>query len=194
MSEPVQDRSAEQVARARAAGQVSDVLLNLEHTLARAQEGSEDRCQRRRRLQRRAGSRGGDQGSRAGPQAAPAGHVLRRRLAPTDLRPAIARSGPEIQQALRALVAKWQPYAGSETAEAQTFLNELFACHGSDRFEVVLLTELNRQIVEGERDYRPFAYLATQSDLDARDSESHGGGDHSSAGLDGVETEVGRRL
>lgn len=30
------DRSADEVARERAAGEVSDVLLNLEHTLARA--------------------------------------------------------------------------------------------------------------------------------------------------------------
>ncbi len=48
----------------------------------------------------------------------------------------MAKSGPEIQDALRRLVAKWQPYAGSEKAEAQTFLNELFAAYGTDRFEV----------------------------------------------------------
>ncbi|MEP6665566.1 MAG: hypothetical protein ABJA81_03865 [Nocardioidaceae bacterium] len=38
MSESAQDRTPEQVARERAAGQVSDVLLNLEHTLARAKK------------------------------------------------------------------------------------------------------------------------------------------------------------
>lgn len=39
MSEPVADRSdADSAARERAAGQVSDVLLNLEHTLARAKK------------------------------------------------------------------------------------------------------------------------------------------------------------
>ena len=42
-------------------------------------------------------------------------------------------SGEQIQAALRAFVAKWEPYTGSERAEAQTFLNELFACYGSDR-------------------------------------------------------------
>lgn len=47
----------------------------------------------------------------------------------------MAKSGPEIREALRKLVAKWQPYAGSERAEAQTFLG-LFACYGTDRFEV----------------------------------------------------------
>jgi len=48
----------------------------------------------------------------------------------------VARSGPEIQAALRVLVAQWQPYVGSEKGEAQTFLNQLFACYGTDRFEI----------------------------------------------------------
>lgn len=43
------------------------------------------------------------------------------------------RSGEEIQAALRLFVARWSGYAGGERAEAQTFLNELFACYGSDR-------------------------------------------------------------
>lgn len=38
MSEPVQQRSAERAALESAAGHVSDVLLNLEHTLARAKK------------------------------------------------------------------------------------------------------------------------------------------------------------
>lgn len=46
------------------------------------------------------------------------------------------RSGLEIQAALTAFVAKWASYEGSEKAEAQTFLNELFAAYGSDRTEV----------------------------------------------------------
>lgn len=46
------------------------------------------------------------------------------------------RSGLEIQAALAKFVAKWGDYDGSEKAEAQTFLNELFACYGSDRSEV----------------------------------------------------------
>lgn len=43
------------------------------------------------------------------------------------------RSGEEIQAALRAFVASWRNYAGTERAEAQTFLNELLACYGVDR-------------------------------------------------------------
>ena len=50
-------------------------------------------------------------------------------------------SGPEIQQNLNAFVAKWSGFAGSERAEAQTFLNELFACYGSDRTAVGALFE-----------------------------------------------------
>ncbi len=46
------------------------------------------------------------------------------------------RSGLEIQAALAKFVAKWSGYQGSEKAEAQTFLNELFACYGSVRSEV----------------------------------------------------------
>lgn len=45
-------------------------------------------------------------------------------------------SGEEIQGALRAFVGKWQDYAGTEKSEAQTFLNELFACYGNDRREL----------------------------------------------------------
>lgn len=36
MSQPAEQRSSEQVARERAAAQVSDVLLNIEHALDRA--------------------------------------------------------------------------------------------------------------------------------------------------------------
>jgi hypothetical protein len=39
MSQPASERGAQQVAVERAAAQVSDVLLNLEHTLARAKKG-----------------------------------------------------------------------------------------------------------------------------------------------------------
>lgn len=42
-------------------------------------------------------------------------------------------SGREIQEALQKFVARWRGYAGTERSEAQTFLNELFACYGSDR-------------------------------------------------------------
>lgn len=46
------------------------------------------------------------------------------------------RSGEEIQEALRSLVGRWDDYVGTERAEAQTFLNELFAAYGADRREV----------------------------------------------------------
>lgn len=46
------------------------------------------------------------------------------------------RSGEEIQKALQAFSKKWENYQGTERAEAQTFLNELFACFGSDRAAV----------------------------------------------------------
>lgn len=42
-------------------------------------------------------------------------------------------SGEEIQAALREFAARWQGYSGSEKSEAQTFLNQLFACYGTDR-------------------------------------------------------------
>lgn len=45
-------------------------------------------------------------------------------------------SGPEIQANLRAFVGRWNDYAGTEKSEAQTYLNELFACYGTDRREV----------------------------------------------------------
>lgn len=51
------------------------------------------------------------------------------------------RSGLEIQAALAAFVVKWSGFSGTERAEAQTFLNELFACYGSDRSEVGALFE-----------------------------------------------------
>lgn len=43
------------------------------------------------------------------------------------------RSGEEIRSALIKFAAKWGDYSGSEKAEAQTFLNELFECYGSNR-------------------------------------------------------------
>lgn len=46
-----------------------------------------------------------------------------------------ARSGQEIQAALGTFVTRWADYGGGERAEAQTFLNELFACYGTDRKE-----------------------------------------------------------
>ncbi len=45
-----------------------------------------------------------------------------------------ARSGSEIQDALRDFVARWKDYQGGEREEAQSFLNELITCYGVDRF------------------------------------------------------------
>lgn len=42
-------------------------------------------------------------------------------------------SGEEIQARLRDFVGRWSTYSGTERSEAQTFLNEMFACYGSDR-------------------------------------------------------------
>lgn len=46
------------------------------------------------------------------------------------------RSGEEIQAALAAFVGRWKNYQGTEKAEAQTYLNDLFACYGTDRSAV----------------------------------------------------------
>jgi hypothetical protein len=42
-------------------------------------------------------------------------------------------TGEEIKRRLVDFARKWSLYDGSERAEAQTFLNELFACYGTDR-------------------------------------------------------------
>lgn len=44
-------------------------------------------------------------------------------------------TGEEIQRRLVDFARKWSLYDGSERAEAQTFLNELFACYGTDRLD-----------------------------------------------------------
>ena len=50
-------------------------------------------------------------------------------------------TGEEIRQDLLGFAQKWTVYEGSERAEAQTFLNELFACYGTDRGEVARFEE-----------------------------------------------------
>jgi hypothetical protein len=45
-------------------------------------------------------------------------------------------SGEEIRKNLAQFVERWRKYSGSERAEAQTFLNQLLACYGTDRQEV----------------------------------------------------------
>jgi len=44
-------------------------------------------------------------------------------------------TGEEIQRALVDFARRWSLYDGSERGEAQTFLNELFACYGTDRHD-----------------------------------------------------------
>jgi hypothetical protein len=45
----------------------------------------------------------------------------------------VALSGEEIQRRLRGFAAAWGGYAGTERSEAQTFLNGLLECYGTDR-------------------------------------------------------------
>lgn len=45
-------------------------------------------------------------------------------------------SGEEIRARLTAFAARWSVYEGTERSEAQTFLNELFACYGTERSDV----------------------------------------------------------
>lgn len=50
-------------------------------------------------------------------------------------------STEEIRRRLEELAARWSVYEGSERAEAQTFLNQLFACYGQDRQRVARFEE-----------------------------------------------------
>ncbi|MPZ88299.1 MAG: N-6 DNA methylase [Nitriliruptorales bacterium] len=50
-------------------------------------------------------------------------------------------SGQEVQRNLRVFARRWAGYQGKERAEAQTFVNELFACFGSDRREAGVVYE-----------------------------------------------------
>ena len=68
--------------------------------------------------------------------------VLSRRAIPVlEAHGVRVRSGEETQTALRAFVAKWHDFAGSEKAEAQTFLNGLVDCYGLDRQAAGMLFE-----------------------------------------------------
>jgi hypothetical protein len=44
-------------------------------------------------------------------------------------------TGEEVQRRLVDFARKWSLFDGSERSEAQTFLNELFACFGTDRVD-----------------------------------------------------------
>src|SRR4051812_19900960 len=50
-------------------------------------------------------------------------------------------TGEEIRQRLIALAERWSIYDGSERAEAQTFVNELFECYGTRRIDVARFEE-----------------------------------------------------
>jgi hypothetical protein len=50
-------------------------------------------------------------------------------------------TGEEIKRRLVDFARRWSLYAGSERAEAQTFLNELFACYGTSRLDVARFEE-----------------------------------------------------
>jgi len=54
----------------------------------------------------------------------------------TSSRAPMGLTGEEIRRRLEALAARWSVYDGSERAEAQTFLNQLFECYGQERGEV----------------------------------------------------------
>lgn len=53
----------------------------------------------------------------------------------------MALTGEEIRARLTAFAARWSVYDGSERAEAQTFLNQLFDCYGTDRGDVARFEE-----------------------------------------------------
>jgi hypothetical protein len=48
----------------------------------------------------------------------------------------VAVSGEEIRRRLAEFAARWGGYQGSERSEAQTFLNELLTCYGTERRDV----------------------------------------------------------
>jgi len=106
MSQPQPDSEAvrpdQAIALERAKGEVSDVLLNIEHALDRA-----------RRARKNVARDGVDNNA--------------------ELALAEAAAGLEIPAALAAFAIRWKSYQGTERAEAQTYLNELFTCYGTDR-------------------------------------------------------------
>jgi hypothetical protein len=50
-------------------------------------------------------------------------------------------TGEEIRRHLGEFVARWRDYQGTERAEAQTFLNELLQCYGTNRSQVARFEE-----------------------------------------------------
>jgi len=99
------------------------------------------------------------------------------------------RSGAEIKVALDAFAARWSGYEGTERAEAQTFLNELFECYGSNRKDVGARFEEFRSstglmdlfwpevlIVEMKHPRAPLARAAEQRDRYWRESSDAAAG------------------
>lgn len=64
-----------------------------------------------------------------------------------------ALAGQEVQGALRDFAGRWHDYDGSEHAEAQTFLNELLACFGTDRRAAGVQFESDQPRPDGSRGF-----------------------------------------
>lgn len=62
-------------------------------------------------------------------------------------------SGQEIQCNLQTFAKRWAGFSGSERAEAQTFLNELFACYGTDRVTAGVVFEESQPRPDGSRGF-----------------------------------------
>lgn len=60
-------------------------------------------------------------------------------------------NGEQIQANLRAFVARWRDYSGSEIAGSQTFLTELFAAYGNTELDVAQTFE-NTKAAQGRMD------------------------------------------
>ena len=69
----------------------------------------------------------------------------------------MALTGEEIRANLSRFAAHWTLYKGSERSEAQTFLNELLACYGTDRREAGAIFEAPQEgrFLALERDLVP---------------------------------------
>ncbi len=97
----------------------------------------------------RGGARGGGAGAGGARPQGDARDLLRgaeRAASPSAGRGAHAHlamplTGEEIRANLAALAARWSVYEGSERSEAQTFLNDLFACYGVERRDVARFEE-----------------------------------------------------
>lgn len=62
-------------------------------------------------------------------------------------------AGQEIQRNLAAFAGRWRDYAGTEASEAQTFLNELFSCYGTDRLAAGVVYESEQPRPDGHHGF-----------------------------------------